>query len=219
MPIPFAYRPLCEWVLGLTLISMGLLGCGWILWEVWNEGDRMVGMLFSFLPLIAFPIWGLTFLGVVAAAMRRMWIFCVLGLLSVVVPWLVFFPLSAPALITEASWQYGVSLNDRLELFDSGAREVATLVHGPGLYDLNNLSPIPEFRWHVEHEIAAPEGTFYGFRRHGILHVRVQKVRHGWRGLALMPEGRDRPFDSEEHLCYEEELQPGWWAWSTGQPN
>ena len=205
--------------MGVLLILMSLGGCGWMLWEVWHEGDRMIGFVFVLFLYFAVPTWGIMALVSLAAGFARMWRLFLLSSVAAVLPCALVYPENLTVLVRDWSWQHGISLNDRATLLAADVSAVEPFSNGPGLYETKNLKLVPEFHWHVKHDTAAPDGVFYGFRHNGSLHVRVQKIRHGWRGLALIEAGQSAPDDPEERVRYENELAPGWWVWTTGQPH
>lgn len=214
-----AERPSGQWAVGVFLILISLGACGWMLWEVWHEGDRMIGFLFVLILYFAVPTWGIIALISLAAGLARKWRLFLLSSIAAVLPLaLLFYPVNLPVLVRDWSWQYGISLNDRATLLATNVPAIESLSEGPGLYEAKNLELVPEFHWHGEHDTAAPDGVFYGFRYNGSLHIRVQKIRHGWRGLALIDESQSAPNDPEEWVRYEYDLAPGWWVWTSGQP-
>ena len=53
--------------------------------------------------------------------------------------------------------------------------------------EAQELQPLPGFKWFGEnHHHSAPEGVFKAFKVRGIVHVRLQKERERWLGLAFV---------------------------------
>lgn len=213
-----AERPPGQWAVGVVLILISLGACGWMLREVWHEGDRMIGFVFVLYLYFAVLTWGIIALISLAAGLRRMWRLFLLASIAAALPWAMLYPVNLAVLVRHWSWQHGISLNDRETLLPTDVAVIDLSSDYLGLHEPKNLKPVPEFHWHVEHDTAAPDGVFYGFRYNGIFHVRIQKVRHGWEGLAVVADGQPNPDDPENWVHYEEELSPGWWRWRTGPP-
>ena len=80
----------------------------------------------------------------------------------------------------------------------------------------DTLPVLQGFEWYCDHHIAAPGGAFRVFRYHGIVHIRIQKIRHSYRGIAYIPSPSDKvKLEKDSKLTYEKDSPVGehWAVW------
>ncbi|HRQ91233.1 MAG TPA: hypothetical protein PLA50_20755 [Bacteroidia bacterium] len=84
------------------------------------------------------------------------------------------------------------------------------------LYQEEKLTALDGFRWYGRNHIVAPRGIYYGFRLAGVPHVRIQKIRHGWAGVAKVnnPDELARlKSTAPADVRYTEMGSEGWLHW------
>ncbi len=83
------------------------------------------------------------------------------------------------------------------------------------IFDDATLTPLEGFRWYGENHISAPKGVYFGFKFGGVPHVRIQKIRHGYQGIACFPADRN-PADLADgaSLTYSRVGSSDWYIWT-----
>lgn len=148
-----------------------------------NQGDRMIG----FNPVISAIHPGVIFGAVSAVTLLvlRQWL---IGLAVVLGSLGLFLVLQNERLIEERAWQDAIVLHAQ-----SNERAMATIESDlqrddfSQLWEDDKLTPLEGFQWYGTNHFAAPNGVYLGFRIGDVPHVRIQKIRHGWRGVVLVP--------------------------------
>lgn len=151
-------------------------------------------------------------------AIARQWVLSGLLSLSLVLGLIFLFHVSPK--IELWAWGRSIRLNaeaNRRAL--EAASPLASLPEDPSqpeddsmIWRDADLTPIPGFKWYLQPHIAAADGVFRGFSVEGIPHVRVQRIRHGWRGISrgTPPLIRGLP------LHYAPTSHPEWFIWTCG---
>jgi hypothetical protein len=176
--------------------------------------------MIGFHPLILFaiPVWG--FLGLVSLfiAFSRYRIVGVTGVVGAVciagILWGMHF-------IWLWSFDYHIwrTKQQNLPAMESLTQTPATETRDffDGLYEHTNLVPVAGFTWYEAPPIVAPGGRFYGMNVDGIPHVRVEKARHGWLGLALCERNPSNSINARTVWAkYRQTRDPRIWIWDTG---
>jgi hypothetical protein len=84
------------------------------------------------------------------------------------------------------------------------------------LWEDKKLTPLEGFHWYGANHFSAPNGVYLGFRIGGVPHARIQKIRHGWRGVALLPSEPDpNALSMRTGLKYSRVGAGNWFVWST----
>jgi len=195
----------------LTVVSVWTYVAGS---AAYYSGDMMIG----FHPaVLAYPIliWSAIAALLLSLIIRKWWLvlFCVISVAtSMIVD-------RYGRLLPEIAWERSIASHDTANAIALKSVEELREIPSDGLLDLwddQKLAVIPAFEWYVRPHIAASDGKFRGFSLAGVKHVRIQKIRHGWRGLALV----EAPFDLErlkslKVLGYEQSKTPRWVIWTT----
>lgn len=202
--------------LNLAALIVLLAGMAWSLWVVqllWRAGDEMIG----FHPaVLTYPLSILLSASIaLAGAFMRRWRVFSMGLLGVAIP---------ICLIASAHrvsiWSWENSLN-RFDAKNKSALSEAALVRtispdeSSEIYKDELLTPIKGFQWHTEHHIAAPGNVFRAFQMNGTPHVRIQKIRHGYRGIAMIRHPDElAALNANGTIKYEATSNPNWVIWT-----
>ena len=84
------------------------------------------------------------------------------------------------------------------------------------LWEDEKLTPLEGFHWYGTNHFSAPNGVYLGFRIGGVSHARIQKIRHGWRGVALVPPESDlSALSKRTGMKYSRVGAGEWFVWST----
>lgn len=204
------------WAAGAITLSVTILWTLWLGVSLWFQGDLMVGFHPAALSYLLLPI----LLGImtVAGLVTRRWLFAILCLAA--------FALSIGMLKFGSKlegWAWERSIRDH------APSNVAALAKVPSLVQLDEnltealgqdaqLTVIPGVQWYCEQDFAAPQGVFRGFTLQGVPHIRIQKIRHGYRGLAYMPPPANfARLRSANFLRYRDTATHGWAIWTTDE--
>ncbi|HAK94560.1 MAG TPA: hypothetical protein DCM87_06060 [Planctomycetes bacterium] len=181
--------------------------------EIFYTGDRMIG----FHPLLLFllPLDACLLFAAVAACVMSRWRFAALAMVSCV---LVMVFSSQRHRISRWGWDLSIarydSINREAILKTSGIPDFTdeTLV---GNISNDQACPVVEgFVWYCNHDLAAPDGAFRAFRYRGVVHVRIQKTWHGYRGIALLDSPSDaQKLAKDSELVYERAVGDKWLIW------
>lgn len=204
-----------QWIAGSVLLIVTLCWCVAAGRVIYYAGDYMIG----FNPLILFLLPYAIVLGlsaIVGCAMRR-WQFAAMAALSVLVVWGFF---TQGYRIGLWAWAHSIRQYDVVnkEVIDKSLTipEFTDETLMENIWTDEALPILDGFRWYCEHHHASPGGTFRGFRYLGVVHVRIQKIRHGYRGIALVccPEDREK-LQTSSQLIYENDKPVGghWMIW------
>ena len=195
----------------LSLVIL-LTGAAWTASElrvVWYAGDHMLG--FHPLVLLAFPVAGLlAAFGLVTARYRRS---PLLAAATLIAAGLIVSPIFTGRYLLERAWRHSIRDNATANIaaIESAGLGEANDQAKP-IPDEHHMTLVPGFRWYSDQHIAAPDGTFRGFSLAGVPHIYVNKIRHGYRGVAWSPDGLPTPQD--DGLTYEPAGVPGWYIWT-----
>jgi len=167
----------------------------------------MIGLIFVL--TIPAAVVGLLFWLVVAGYQKSWLIAGVAFAASAIVIAPLFF---GPELI-HRSWNYSIAKFDEDNTLAVRQVDLAKFDYSPnhGFYRMD-LLPIPNFKWHCEQHIAAPQGVFSGFSINKIPHVYVNKIRHGAKGVAWVKHESMLPTEGE--FEYEYSGVDSWYIWS-----
>ena len=80
--------------------------------------------------------------------------------------------------------------------------------------DDRKMIAVDGFEWYCEQHHAAPDGEFRGFLYNSIQHVYVNKIRHGLRGIAWVPNPEMIPSTSD--YDYRHSGIDNWYIWTYG---
>ncbi len=205
----------------LVFIVLMLIGIAWsygIAKGFYYEGDYMIG----FHPPILFAMPFVAVLLLLAAIFlfrkKSFWAFC-----FTIAPIIIIITLLNGRAIADRSWEKSINKysDHNLAILEQISKSEIDRSHDGNnieslLYDEQYLCAIPEFKWYCRQHIAAPENVFYGFRLAGIPHVRVQKIRHGYRGIAYLrnPEEFDK-LSKLSSLDYNRTKNKNWIIWDS----
>ena len=118
--------------------------------------------------------------------------------------------------IEEAVWQRTVALHENDN--EIALSSVQSEIIGEDLYDIwedQKLTPLKNFHWYGTNEYSAPNGRYFGFRIGGIPHVRIQKIRHGWKGIALVRSESELKIAEDKYaMSYSRIGTSDWFTWS-----
>jgi hypothetical protein len=199
-------------------LTGGLWLAGFVAWAlfaarlIWNQGDHMLG--FHPVMLASFPG---AFIGAASAIfllISRQWqIGSALGLGALIL----FLVVWNARAIEEHAWRSTIISNsqDNEKALASIQTDIKDDVLFP-LWESEKLSPMEGFRWFGTNHVSAPKGVYYGFRIDGIPHVRIQKIRRGWRGIALAhSESVLTILAARTKMKYSRVGSSDWYTWST----
>jgi hypothetical protein len=188
--------------------------CAWSLGIVrtcWFAGDYMIG--FSPFILFGLPFASIVLivgLGISASRKSKLVATC-----SIVGCALVVAPLFNMHRITRSAWQKSLAdytKTNQTALLDADLSSVQfTDTDFP---DDRKMIAIDGFKWYCEQHHAAPDGKFRGFLYNSIQHVYVNKIRHGFRGIAWIPNPEMIPPTSE--YDYHHSGVDNWYIWTYG---
>lgn len=189
--------------------------CGWsflVLRTVYYRGDLRIE--FSPFVLAYWALGLLPLLMCLIALVLRRWLLLAISFLSLGI---CIATLRWGSRIESYAWERSIAANS---IANSEAlrgipkwREISP-DDAPKIYDDASLAVMPSFQWYMVPHFAAQGGPFRGFRVAGIAHVRLQKVRHGWRGIAFIesPSDLERLRDFS-FLNYKPSTDPHWVIW------
>jgi hypothetical protein len=204
-----------QWIAGSVLLAITLCWCVVAGRVIYYAGDYMIGfdpLLLFLLPYTA----GLGLAAIVGCAMRK-WRFA--GMAGVcVVAVLVLFSQSYRIGLwawSQSIRQYDVPNQEAISR-STAIPELTDDTLTENIWKDKALPVLDGFRWYCTHHLASPGGTFRAFRYRGDVHVRIQKIRHGYRGIAFIttPEEKER-LAKNSQLIYEDGLPIGnhWVIW------
>ena len=177
-----------------------------------NHGDTLIG----FHPVILSTVPGMVagaFSAVILLVFRQGWTGLALGAGVLTL----FLVLRNGHAIQEQAWQHTIVLHARSNAQAVDAIQADLDKEGLSmLWNEKKLSPVKDFHWYGKNHIAAPDGVYYGFRVGGAPHVRIQKIRNGWRGIALVPtDSTLATLATRTGMSYTRVGSSGWVTWST----
>lgn len=182
---------------------------------IYFQGDNMIG--FHPLVLLLLPFGGCLGLAVLIGCVMRKWRFAAMAAISVIMV-AAFF--GQAYRIGELAWTRSIrqydAVNQEVIRKSTGLPELTDDTMAQGLWADNAIPVLKGFGWYCEHHLASPGGTFRAFRYRGVVHVRIQKIRHGYRGVALVNSPADKErMEKAPSLIYENERPIGehWFIW------
>ena len=203
-------------VSAVFLLLFALAWAGSTIYTLFHAANRMIG--FHPVIILTIPVWLL--IGVVSIALlfTRNRIIAYSGLLGTAIQALIYF--SIPAIWT---WAYDYHIWQSEDTNLPALQQMTNLPHSTisefyaGVYDHTNLAPVIGFTWYSTDKYVAPNGIFYGLNVSGIPHVRVEKVRHGWLGLAYSEINPSNTINIGTGVeLYKATRNPKIWIWNTG---
>ena len=198
-------------IIGMTIIAMA---CAWslaIAWTCWYAGDYMIG--FSPFILLGIPFAACVLIvGLIFAASRKSRVIAACSLFGSAVVVLPFF---FGHQITQTAWRnslktFSAANQTALKNVDFSTAEF-TDFDWP---DEKRMTPITGFTWYCEQHHAAPNGMFHGFRYNSIEHIYVNKIRHGFRGVAWIPN--PELISPSSDYQYRHSGVDNWYVWLYG---
>ena len=177
-----------------------------------NQGDSMIG----FHPVILAIMPGLL-VGVISAVILlvcRQW---QIGLAVALGALTLFLVLRNGGAIEERAWQSAIIShaqgNEKALASIQGNLEDDAL---SSLWEEKKLTPMEGFQWYGTNHFSAPNGVYFGFRIDGVPHARIQKIRHGWRGVALVhSDSVLTTLTTRTGMRYTRVGSSDWFTWST----
>lgn len=147
-----------------------------------NQGDNMIG--FHPIILAIFPGVLVGAISAVVLIVYRKW---QVGLTLALGALTLFLILRNSRAIEERAWQRVIFSHAQ------GNEKALTSIQGnlndddlSSLWKEEKLSPMEGFQWYGTNHFSAPNGIYFGFKIDGVPHARIQRIRHGWRGIALV---------------------------------
>ena len=202
-----------QWIAGGVVLALTLCWCLAAACVICYAGDYMIG----FHPLLLMlPLYGAVLLGLaIGACVTRKWRFAAMTCVSALAVGALFF---LGYRIGIWAWAHGIRENATVN--EAAVRQAGGL---PELTDDtvmvladDGLPVLAGFRWYCEHHIASPGGAFRAFRYRGVAHVRIQKIRGGYRGVAFAPSPAERgTLEKDAALTYETAVGDHWLIWRT----
>ena len=177
----------------------------------WFDGDQMIG--FSPFMLFALPAAVICLVvGAMVSGHRRSPLILITSLFSSV---LIALPMLNAQRITDAAWTNSISKFSEtnqaaIQKVDLGASNFTNA----DFPDRRKMTLFPGFEWYCEQSHAAPNGTFSGFTYDSIPHVYLNKIRHGFRGIAWIPEPSTIPEGTDYE--YQQSTVENWYLWKYG---
>jgi hypothetical protein len=177
-----------------------------------NQGDRMIGFHPAILGILPGVMVGA--ISAVILLVSRQWqigLALGLGVLTL------FLVLLNGRAIEDQAWQHTIALHAHSN--EKAMADIQSDLNSDDLSQLwkeEKLSPLEGFQWYGKNHFSAPNGVYYGFRIGGVPHVRIQKIRHGWRGVALVHS--DSPLTTLKArigMRYSRVGSSDWFIWNT----
>lgn len=176
-------------------------------------GDFMIGC--HPLILFLFVYGGLLMLACMAGCIMKKWPFSVMALASTAVVAVVF---TQGYRIETYAWARSLEQYD-----ENNQKAILEAANLPELAE-NSLEQVfsddaipilKGFKWYCEHHLASPGGAFRAFIYKGVVHVRIQKIRHGYKGVAFIPFTGDIRRIQDSELIYEDmaPVAEHWLVW------
>lgn len=195
------------------MITLGW--CAGAAHAIYYAGDYMI--VFYPLLLLLFPYAGAVGVSAIVGLSAGKWRF---GMMAAVCVVLLFILVSNMRRIEPWAWSRSIHQHERanLEAINKCA-EIPDLTDDTvvqRIWERETLPVLQGFEWYCEHHIAAPGGAFRVFRYHGIVHIRIQKSRFSYRGIAYIPSPSDKvKLEKDSQLTYEKDAPVGehWVVW------
>lgn len=205
-------KSLASWVIAgscfVTFAAWALMAA----YVIMHQGDRMIG--FHPLILTALPGVAIGALSAIILLIFRQW---QIGLALGVGTLTLFLVIRNGHALEEHAWRQAIILHAQ-----SNQRAMSAIkgdVEGDDLSPLweeEKLTALEDFRWYGTNHISAPNGVYFGFRIGGVPHVRIQKIRGGWMGVALIPsESALEALSKRTVLKYSAIGFGDWFVWGT----
>lgn len=203
------------------MLGFGVLYASAMINVLMHPANKLVG----FHPVLALviPVWG--FVGVISLVLfaTRYRLLALSGIASCGLISVVFFSGRQIVLFSNDYhlWQYSESNMPALESLKS-LPEGSPDDFFNNLYSESNLVTIAGFKWYDEIPFPAlgktePTPVFLGANILGYPHVRVEKVRHGWQGFAMIPNEQTNIVEQlKRWATYRKTRINNIWQWSTG---
>lgn len=177
-----------------------------------NQGDNMIG--FHPIILAIFPGVLVGAISAVILIVCRQW---QIGLALALGSLTLFLVLRNGRAIEERAWQ-----NTIISHAQGNEKALATIQSDlndgdlSSLWEEEKLSPMQGFQWYGTNHFSAPNGVYFGFRIDGVPHARIQKIRHGWRGIALgNSDSVLSTLPTRTGMTYARVGSSNWFTWST----
>ena len=177
-----------------------------------NQGDSMIG----FHPVILAIIPGL-FVGAISAVILLVFRQLQIGLAVALGALTLFLVLRNGGGIQERAWRSAIIShaqgNEKALASIKGNLEDDAL---SSLWEEKKLTPMEGFQWYGTNHFSAPNGVYFGLRIDGVPHARIQKIRHGWRGVALVhSDSVLTTLTARTGMRYTRVGSSDWFTWST----
>jgi hypothetical protein len=209
-----------EWLVGGVLLAGTLSWCVAAGRVLYYAGDYMVGFHLLLLPLL--PYAGTLGLATIVGCVMQKWRFAAVAAVSF---------LAVCVFLTQGYrielWAWSKSIRQfngiNQDVIDRSAAvpELTDETLRENLWNDEALPVLDGFTWYCKHHLASPGGTFRAFRYRGAVHVRIQKIRHGYRGIArVSAPGIIQGMEKGGQLVYASQVPIGghWVIWRTSLP-
>ena len=179
---------------------------------IMNQGDSMIG--FHPVILAIFPGVIVGSISAIILLVCRQWqtgIALGLGALTL------FLVLRNGHAIEQEAWRSAIELHAQVN--ETAMTSIQADFQGDNFSDLweeEKLSSLEGFQWYGTNHFSAPNGVYFGFRVGSVPHVRIQKIRHGWRGIALVHSEQDlAALSTRSGMTYSRIESSDWCTWIT----
>jgi len=206
-----------KYISAAFMLLFALAWAGSTIYILFHAANRMIG--FHPVILLTKPVWLLIGAVSIVLLFTQNRIFAYSGLLGTAIQALIYY--SIPAIWT---WAYDYHIWQSEDSILPAIQQMTNLPHSsPGeffgsVYEHTNLTPVVGFTWYSTNtNTVAPNGIFYGLNVNGIPHVRVEKVRNGWLGLAYSSNNPSNIINEiGNSVPYRATRNPNIWIWNTG---
>ena len=200
-----------RWIVAATLLAIYVAWALLVIYIFINRGDQMI----AFDPVLMIAFSGII-LGAITAVVLlicRQWQVALALCLGVLTLILAF---RNGDRVEDAVWQRTIKLHEKAN--ETAMATIQSKISGEDLFDVwenEKLTPLNNFHWYRTNDFSAPHGTYFGFRINGVPHVRIQKIRHGWKGIALVHSEPDlKAAETQYGITYSRIGESDWFTWS-----
>ena len=177
----------------------------------WFAGDYMIG--FSLFILFALPFAATVLIaGLILALSRKSKLIAGCSIFGCVLITATLFNMHQ---IGQSAWKNSLAVHS--EANQTALRNAdlsSSQFTGADFPDDSKMMTIDGFEWYCDQHHAAPNGEFRGFLCNLIKHVYVNKIRHGLRGIAWIPD--PTLLTSQSDYEYRHSGVDNWYIWTYG---
>jgi hypothetical protein len=204
-------------MIGVCLAGLGVLWALGVVLVVWHSANKMIG--FHPLILSAMPVWGTAAVAGLVLGFTRLRAIAFGLLFGAAVVGIVIFNLRGVSRFAYA-WHVREYANENtaalVKLRNNNAITLETFMASQ--WDAPKLQAVIGAKWYEMNDYVAPSGVLWGANVAGVPHVRLEKVRHGWLGLAYA-QSLDELHKAgvTDGIKYSSTSVSNLWLWNTGQ--